>query len=399
MKILHLDCSTGFGGQERDHVSEARGFLAKGHEYVLGVRPHSPIEEYARSKVPVLHLPFRNNFDRDSFVRVRTFLKDHEIDVLVTTSYIDSFLGPLAAFSLGSRRPLVIRQRHLLNPPRNLFPFRRMCDRLVVVSDALRLFFLEKGLPFWHVVTIHRGVEEILPETTNDADKKVRRKKLGLPESGPLLLQVGMFQRDKGHHITLDALETIFRERPDSVAVFLGDGPLKDEIMARAQRMFPTRSGKQILFAGRENSLPYFQVADVLLHPSVREALGLVIIEALQQGIPVVAFRIGGIPEIFNRMSGGHLVRPFDVRAFSRSVLAVLGEKTGVSPQVFAGGNNFTLDQTVEKTLSLYGAELENLRSGLRKSHDNPYRIIGGKADPFRMPPHPPENMQDKEVP
>lgn len=399
MKILHLDCSTGFGGQERDHVAEAMGFLAKGHEYVLGVRPHSPLEEYARSKVPLLFLPFRNNLDRDSFVRIRTFLKEREIDVLVTTSYIDSFLGPLAAFSLGSRRPLVIRQRHLMNPPRNLFPFRRMCDRLVVVSDALRLFFLEKGLPFWHVVTIHRGVEESYPEWMDGEEKKVRRKNLGLPESGPLLLQVGMFQRDKGHHITLDALETIFRERPDSVAVFLGDGPLKDEVVARSQRMFPERSGKQIFFVGRENSLPYFQVADVLLHPSVREALGLVIIEALQHGVPVVAFRIGGIPEIFNRMSGGHLVRPFDIRAFSRSVLAVLGEKTGVSPQNFAGRNSFTLDQAVEKTLSLYGAELENLRSGVRKSHDNPYRIVGGRADPFRIPPPPPENMQEKEEP
>lgn len=398
MKILHLDCSTGFGGQERDHVVESRGFLAKGHEYVLGVRPHSPLEEYARSKVPLLSLPFRNNLDRDSFVRIRTFLKDHEIDVLVTTSYIDSFLGPLAAFSLGSRRPLVIRQRHLMNPPRNLFPFRRMCDRLVVVSDALRLFFLEKGLPFWHVVTIHRGVEESFPEWMDREEKKVRRKNLGLPESGPLLLQVGMFQRDKGHHITLDVLETIFRERPDSVAVFLGDGPLKEEVIARSQRMFPERSGKQIFFVGRENSLPYFQVADLLIHPSVREALGLVIIEALQHGVPVVAFRIGGIPEIFNRMSGGHLVRPFDIRDFSRIVLTVLGEKTGSSPQNFAGRNSFTLDRTVEKTLSLYGTELENLRSGVRKRHDNPYRIVGGRADPFRIPP-PPEYMQDKEEP
>ena len=399
MKILHLDCSTGFGGQERDHVAEAGCFLAKGHEYVLGVRPHSPLEEYARSKVPVLSLPFRNNFDMDSFVRIRTFLKDHAIDVLVTTSYIDSFLGPLAAFSLGSRRPLVIRQRHILNPPRNLFPYRRMCDRLVVVSDALRLFFIEKGIPFWHVVTIHRGVEESFPEMKDGAEKKVLRKNLGLPESGPVLLQVGMFQRDKGHHMTLDALKTIFRERPEIVVVFLGDGPLRDEIKARSQRMFPERSEKQIFFVGRENPLPYFQVADVLLHPSFREALGLVIIEALQNGVPVAAFRIGGIPEIFNRMSGGYLVKPFDVRAFSRTVLAVLEKKNGVTPQIFAGRNSFTLDQTVEKTLSLYGSELEHLRSGLRKSHDNPYQIIGGRADPFRMPLHPQENMQDKEAP
>ena len=399
MKILHLDCSTGFGGQERDHLAEAVGFLAKGHEYVLGVRPHSPLEEYARNKVPVLPLPLRNNVDRESFGKIRAFLKEHAIDVLVTTSYIDSFLGPLAALSLGSRRPLVIRQRHLMNPPRNLFPFRRMCDRLVVVSDALRLFFLEKGIPFWHVVTIHRGVEAISPERKDGSEKKVRRKNLGLPESGPLLLQVGMFQRDKGHHMTLDALKTIFRERPDSVVVFLGEGPLKGEIMARSQRIFPEQTGKQIFYAGRENPAPYFQVADVLLHPSVREALGLVIIEAIQHGVPIVAFRIGGIPEIFNRMSGGYLVRPFDVRAFSRTVLAVLGEKTGDAPQIFAGWNSFTLDQTVEKTLTLYGSELEHLRSGLGKSHDNPYRIIGGRADPFRMKLFPPGNMQDKEAP
>lgn len=388
MKILHLDCSTGFGGQERDHVAEARGFLSKGHEYVLGVRPNSPLDEYARTKVPVLMLPLLNNFDRGSFARIRTFLKEHEIDVLVTTSYIDSFLGPLAAYSLGRRRPLVIRQRHLLNPPRNFFPYRRMCDRLVVVSDALRLFFIEKGIPFWHVVAIHRGVESFLGETDSGGEKSVLRKELGLPESGPLLLQVGMFQRDKGHHYTLDALAMIFRKRPDCVVVFLGNGPLKDEIRERAGQMFAEKAEKQIFFADRENPVPYYQVADVLLHPSIREALGLVIIEALQHRIPVVTFRIGGIPEIFNRMSGGHLITPYNVQTFSQVVLSLL-EHNGKteSPNVQPSGDNgFSLERTVEKTLSLYRAELANLRSYPWKRQDNPYITLGGRADPFSAP-------------
>ena len=378
MNIFHLDCTTGFGGQESDHLSEALGFLAEGHRYILGTRKGTPLDQRARKEVPTVSMPLSGNMDIVSLRRIRQILLAEKIDVLVTTSYIDSWLGPLAAYSLGKFRPFVVRQRHLFNPPKNLFPYRRMCDRLVVVSDALRLYFLEKGLPFWHVTTIHRGVPEL--------DRRPSAERDGSPclpdlPAGPMILQVGIFQRDKGQHLALDVFKKLVQKRNDLSLVFVGDGPLLSEVQARADRMFDPDVRRRIVFSGYQDPRPFLRRASVVLQPSLREALGLSILEALAEGLPVVAFRVGGVPEILNHAPPGRgiLVQPWNTEAFASAVLESL-EKT-MPREPFDHKNVFSLKACVRKTLSFYEDGLEKLRSGFL--HKNPYETIGGRADPM----------------
>ncbi len=380
MNIFHLDCTTGFGGQESDHISEARGFLEAGHRYILGSREGTPFDRKARQEVPTVSMPLSGNPDLRSVRKIRQVLQKEKIDVLVTTSYIDSWLGPLAAYSLGKFRPLVVRQRHIFNPPRNLFPYRKMCDRLVVVSDALRLFFIEQGLPFWHVTTIHRGIPNVDTVPTGPMDKKdLTPERFGI-SGGRMILQVGIFQRDKGQLLALDVFSKLVRKRDDLSLIFLGDGPLLPEVRARADRMFTPDVRRRIVFAGYCDPRPYLQHAAVVIQPSFREALGLSILEAISEGVPVVAFRVGGIPEIFNRLPPGKgiLVHPWNTEAFARSVLEILEKNE--NRETF-DKNVFSLETCVQKTQALYEAAIERLRSGsIRK---NPYEIIGGGADPM----------------
>ncbi|MHB8544578.1 MAG: glycosyltransferase family 4 protein [Leptospirales bacterium] len=385
MKILHLDCTTGFGGQERDHITEATGFLKKGHEYLLGVRKGTDLERAAQKECRTLSIPLRNNVDLKSLREIKKTLVDEKIDVLVTTSYIDSWLGNLAARSLGPKRPLIIRQRHILNPPHNLFPFRHMCDKLVVVSDALRLYFVERKLPFWHVVSIPRGVS---PERTLHSPSEGLenlRKALLLPDDGPIALQVGTFQKDKGHFIMLDALVSLWKKIPDLVMVFLGEGPLRDEVIHKAEKMFPGLLEKRLFFRKEGDPAPYFSVASVVLVPSIRESLSLVTMESILHGVPVVAFRVGGIPEIFNRAPAGILVRPLDSSTFSEGVREVLSnpEYARKTQAHYASKieHFFSIDQCVLKTELLYHSEIERLRSG--RLNKNPYEDWGGSQDPF----------------
>ncbi|AKS23583.1 hypothetical protein ABH19_07250 [Leptospirillum sp. Group II 'CF-1'] len=378
VNIFHLDCTTGFGGQESDHLSEARGFLEEGHRYILGTREGTPLDEKARKEVPTVSLPLSGNMDMVSLRRIRQVLLSEKIDVLVTTSYIDSWLGPLAAYSLGKSRPFVVRQRHLFNPPKNLFPYRKMCDRLVVVSDALRLYFMEKGLPFWHVTTIHRGIPEI--DRRPSLEKDLSSPHPERPD-GPIILQVGIFQRDKGQHLALDVFKKLVQKRHDLSLVFLGDGPLLPEVQARADQIFAPEIRRRIVFAGYQDPRPFLRRASVVIQPSLREALGLSILEALAEGLPVVAFRVGGVPEILNHAPPGRgiLVQPWNTEAFASAVLESL-EKT-MPREPFDHKNVFSLKACVRKTLSFYEDGLEKLRSGFL--HKNPYETIGGRADPM----------------
>lgn len=385
MRILHLDCSTGFGGQERDHITEAQGFANKGHEYILGVRSGTLFEEEAKKETRTLSLPLRSNMDLESFRLIRKVLIDEKIDVLVTTSYIDSWIGALAARSLGSKRPLIIRQRHILNTPHNLFPFRHMCDKLVVVSDVLRIFFIEQGIPFWHVVSIHRGISVTnIPLGTSGSAANTRGDH-SLPAQGPIALQVGTFQKDKGHFLMIEALGTIWKRIPDFVMVFLGEGPLKDEVIAAARKKYPDKLGKQLVFRDRESPEPYFSIASVSLLPSIRESLSLVTMESMLHGVPVVAFRVGGIPEIFNVSPNGKMVRPQDPVAFAEGVIEVLSdpEMTRTTHQSHSEKivRHFSIERSVQRTELLYEAEIRRIRSGERNK--NHYQRSGGAGDPF----------------
>lgn len=384
LRILHLDCTTGYGGQERDHISEAKGFLKKGHTYILGARTGTAFAREAGQAARTLELPLRNNLDLESLSFLRNFLRKEKIDVVVTTSYIDNWLGAMASFSLGKNRPLLIRQRHIMNPPKNLFPFRRLCDRLVVVSDALRIFFVESGLPFWHVVTIPRGSEfKSVYETGRNA--RTIREELNIPEGMPVLLQIGTFQKDKGHFLMLDSLKILWENNPDIVMIFLGTGPLFDEVVDRARNRFPEKFEKKLFFPGQRDPFPFFSIASAVVVPSIRESFSLVALESIGHGVPVVSFRVGGVPEIFNRTPGGTLVRPYNTRDFSKAVQDILFDKalqektkTEYSRKILG---EFSLDRCVERTVSLYRWGMDRLRSG--RIHQNPYRDVGGKADCF----------------
>lgn len=385
LRILHLDCTTGFGGQERDHISEAACFQARGHTYILGARAGTTFAREAEKLAQTVELPLRNNLDLESLASIRGLLRKERIDVLVTTSYIDSWLGAVAAYSLGRSRPLIIRQRHILNPPRNLFPFRKLCDRLVVVSDALRIFFVESGLPFWHVLTIPRGSEFASTDRSTEDPAHIRRE-LGIPDAAPVLLQIGTFQRDKGHKLMLDSLGDLWKARPDVIMIFLGAGPLFNEIVMKARKRFPEQfDRRRIVFTGQADPKQFYRIASAVVVPSVRESFSLVTLEAMGHGVPVVSYRVGGVPEIFDRVPGGRLVLPNDTKSFSNAVLEVLEDtslrekmRAEYSRQILA---HFSLDRSVDRTVSLYRWGLARLRSG--KIHENPYIDEGGRADCF----------------
>lgn len=386
LNILHLDCTTGYGGQERDHIAEAKGMNSRGHRYVIGARPGTPFFEEAKLRTETIGFSMKSNFDPESFSSLRQFILQEKINVLVTTSYIDSFLGYVSAASLGENRPLVIRQRHLLNVPRNMIPFRQFCDRLVVVSDSLRIFFLEKHLPFWHVVTIPRGIA--LKENKELKEISVLGQELDLAQklSGKkILLQIGIFQRDKGHHLMLDALVLLFRQFPDLHMIFLGTGPLYDEVQTRARRLLGESGYLRLHFMGAQSPDSYLAIANLVVLPSVRDSFSLVTLEAIAAGKEVVAFRVGGLPEIANSVRGVHLVTPKDPMAFARKVSDILLNQNIVLPKKGEIREEmekaFSIETCNIRTEAVYRNALMLLKEG--KISQNPYASKGGLADPF----------------
>jgi glycosyltransferase involved in cell wall biosynthesis len=158
----------------------------------------------------------------------------------------------------------------------------------------------------------------------------VERACLGLPAEGPLVGMVGRLQRWKGMHVFVDAMARVHRARPDACAVIVG-GPhvteprYGDELAARAQELGVAAA---ITFAGFRSNVPeWMQAMDVFVHASDREPFGIVVVEAMALGKPVVAGAAGGPAEIITDGVDGLLVRFGDDESLANAILRYLDDQ------------------------------------------------------------------------
>ncbi len=139
-----------------------------------------------------------------------------------------------------------------------------------------------------------------IPDAADLSDHKIAREHLlsefGLPSDSIIAVTVGRYVEHKGHRYLIAAAKEIVRKLPAIRFLFLGDGPLESDLK------------RQIESAGLEN---YFLLAgmrsdvaellpgvDLMIHPSIQEPFGIAVLEGMRAGLPVVASRIGGIPEV-----------------------------------------------------------------------------------------------------
>jgi glycosyltransferase involved in cell wall biosynthesis len=368
-----------------DHIHEAIEFVRRGHNYWIGARPGTRLLDWSEKKGVGIPLPLRSNFDLFSFLAIRRFLVDKKIDILVTTSYIDSVLGWFAALSLGPSRPAVIRQRHLMNPPNLLLPYRRFCDHLVTVSDIARFGFIEKGIPFWKVVSLPRGIPE--PREGKSGRSLTEAEFPAFSESDRILLQIGTFQRDKGQLPLMEGLLPHLRKNRSLHLVLLGDGPLKKNLERKrdSERFREVRS--RIHLPGWSDPVPFYRRAAVTVISSFREAFPLVALESLPMGVPVVGFRQGGVPEVSEWAGWGELVDPWNFDLLCRTAVrwALRPElscpKIDTIRRVFF--ERFSIEHSVDRTERFYRWAIEQRQRGEK---GNPYEKSGGRADPFFAP-------------
>ena len=142
----------------------------------------------------------------------------------------------------------------------------------------------------------------------------------------PSVLFLTSVQYRKGIFTLLDAFEHVAREMPEVELVIAGDGPALPEVRQRAAAM----AGCRITFAGkveRDRVASFMRSHSVYCLPSIGEPFGMTIVEAMACGVPVVATRAGGVPDLVSE-PGGRLVPPRDPLALAEALLEVLRSPT-----------------------------------------------------------------------
>lgn len=260
--------------------------------------------------------------------RIAAYARRHRIDALVGWLSAGQVYAGLASLLGGPPNAW-----HQMGTPKRENALDRMAGRLptrgIVVcshglADEQRTLSPKARIDVCHLgAQLGRFDPERLP-TPADA-----RRSLGLPPDGPLIGIVGRLQAWKGMHVLIDALPIVRRRHPDARAVVVG-GPHGDDTA------YPERLRRQVAdlgledavtLAGPQDDVPtWMQAMDVFVHASDNEPFGIVVIEAMALGKPVVAADSGGPREILTPEKEGLLTPYGDPEALAAAVSRYLDD-------------------------------------------------------------------------
>ncbi len=177
---------------------------------------------------------------------------------------------------------------------------------------------------------------------------------------GSSFLYVGRLSHEKGVDVLLKALQLTQKDFTCSLTI-VGDGSERKNLEALAQSL----DLKETTFLGFQTSVTdFFQQADALVMPSRREGLPLTLIEALCSGLPVIASRVGGIPDFVTSGKNGLLCEPDDPAALAQQLGAFLKDRERISlearPHMERLTERFSLEAWTKRTLALYKSVLSH---------------------------------------
>ncbi len=198
---------------------------------------------------------------------------------------------------------------------------RNLPDRIICVSDAVKQVVKERELVNEdRIVVVRNGVDPI-PDARGEVLKT--RKELGFEDHHLVVGMVANFNRSvKGVSLFLDAVPEIVRAVPDARFLLLGRGKEEQALRDKARSMGIERF---VVFAGFQKDIHrYYAIMDVSVLTSFSEGLSITLLESMQSGIPVVATRVGGNPELVVEGGTGYLVPPGDVPAFASQTVKLL---------------------------------------------------------------------------
>jgi len=198
---------------------------------------------------------------------------------------------------------------------------RSLPDRIICVSDAVKqVVTARERVREDRVVVIRNGVET-LPDAGGESVEI--RKELGIGEEHLVVGMVANFNRSvKGVSLFLDSVPPIVKQVPSARFLLLGRGKEEGELREKARSMGITR---YVHFAGyRPDIHRYYAIMDVSALTSFSEGLSITILESMRCGLPVVATRVGGNPEVVADGVTGYLVPPGDVSAFASRTVTLL---------------------------------------------------------------------------
>jgi glycosyltransferase involved in cell wall biosynthesis len=290
---------------------------------ILACPKGSAIEaEATKANVIVVPIPLNGEGSFPAYFALRDAISDLKPDIVHVHSRRGADLWGVLAAS-RSHTPLVITRRVDNPEPRWLARFRyKPAARVVGISEKICEVLHSEGVPCEKLVSIRSGVDTDVFQP--HAGKAYLTEQFGIGANEKVVVMAAQFIRRKGHATLLEAVPAILAGHADVRFLLLGQGSLLEEI-----RMLAKPFGERVLCPGfRDDFEKILPECDIIAHPAEMEGLGVVLLQAAACGIPAVATRAGGIPEVVRDGRNGFLIDVNDARLLALRVNSLLDDET-----------------------------------------------------------------------
>ncbi len=366
VKVLHIITRLITGGAPENTLLTVEGLDKGRYEVVLAVGAQSElddglIKEFKDKNINLVIFPHLLRQvsplnDLLFLVKLCSFLKKSRFDIVHTHTSKAGILGRWAAKLAGV--PVIIHSTH----GQYFYGyFNFFLTRLFIALERLTAFISDKIITLTNIeieqhlkyqigkiskfVAIISGIKLEKFRSLN-IDFENKRKELGLTLQTPVVGVIGALVPIKGHHYLIKAAYEVRKTIPDVKFVIVGEGFLSEKLKKQVQNL---KLEDKVIFLGRRDDVSeILSVLDLYVQPSLNEGMGRIIVAAMGMGLPVVATRVGGVPEIVADGETGILVPSKDSLSLAEAIIYLLTNKEKAKKMAKAGGERIGFEFSAE---------------------------------------------------
>jgi len=312
--------------------------------------------------------------DLRAFLAILRHLRRLRPGIIHTHTSKAGLLGRLAAWV--ARVPVVVHTPHghvfygHFGPALSRFfllverMLSRITDHLVALTPGEAEDYVDLGVMPPHKISVIPSGIDLRRFTDARVDRLSKRRELGLPPAALAIGFVGWLLPIKGLSFLVRAMPGVLARHPESLLVLVGKGD--DEVQLRSLADSLGLNGRVLFLGWRADVDEILPCFDLLVLPSLNEGMGRVLVEAMAAGVPIVASRTGGVPDLVWDGQNGLLVPPADSHALEQAVVELLGDE-GERRRMAARGQRlcgqYSAESMVRQLSELYGVLQERLWS------------------------------------
>lgn len=318
LKILHIDPEKAWGGGEVQVVGLVTYLSLQGHRNLLLCHPEgSLIREAQRRSIQTLPVKMSSELDLRPVLFLRRLIRSEKYDIVHFHTKRAHALSlwmrrayPEAKFVVTRRMDYPVKKNGYTNALYN-----RKVDGVVAISRKIAEVLVQGGVSKEKICVIHSGVDPALFQRTGRAEPSRDETVVGT---------VAVLEERKGHRFLLEAAALLKQQGHRLKYYFAGVG---SEMAGLKKLAVQLGLAEEVVFMGFVSDVPAFlSSVDLFVLPSLYEGLGVAALEAMAAGKPVVATRVGGLPELVEDQVTGLLVPPKDPGALARAISQLLSQ-------------------------------------------------------------------------